>query len=213
MDFYGSSDGDFPPIHCFADAKVVCYLETTKLWTIAGPIAFNILCNYGINSFTNIFVGHIGNVELSAVAISLSVIANFSFGFLLGMASALETLCSVGKHLLFGQEDDIADLVGKFTIQTIPQMFSLAVNFPTQKFLQAKSRVQVLAWIGFAFSGGELAALLPPMISQPGDGNSSGGYIVYWCNDGWKGLSWLAFKELWSFAKLSLYKKKPILEM
>ncbi|PQM37011.1 protein DETOXIFICATION 34 [Prunus yedoensis var. nudiflora] len=29
-------------------------------------------------------------------------------------------------------------------------------------------------------------------------------YIVYWCNDGWKGLSWLAFKELWSFAKLSI---------
>lgn len=80
--FIGSSDGDYPPIRSFADAKVICYLETTKLWRIAGPIAFNILCNYGINSFTNIFAGHIGNVELSAVAISLSVIANFSFGFL-----------------------------------------------------------------------------------------------------------------------------------
>ncbi|CAD6265954.1 unnamed protein product [Miscanthus lutarioriparius] len=42
-----------------------------------------------------IFAGHIGNRELSAVAIGLSVISNFSFGFLLGMGSALETLCGV----------------------------------------------------------------------------------------------------------------------
>ena len=30
----------------------------------------------------NVFVGHIGNLELSAVSISLSVIGTFSFGFL-----------------------------------------------------------------------------------------------------------------------------------
>jgi len=77
--------GDYPPIRNFDDIKYVCYSETTKLWVIAGPIAFNIWCNYGINSFTNIFVGHIGNVELSAVAISLSVIANFLFGFVVKM--------------------------------------------------------------------------------------------------------------------------------
>lgn len=78
----GPSEGDYESVKTFEDAKYVCRLESTKLWVIAGPIAFNILCNYGVNSFTNIFVGHIGNVELSAVAISLSVIANFSFGFL-----------------------------------------------------------------------------------------------------------------------------------
>lgn len=74
--------GDYPAAHGFHDVINICYLESKKSWAIAAPIAFNILCNYGINSFTNIFVGHIGDVELSAVAISLSVIANFSFGFL-----------------------------------------------------------------------------------------------------------------------------------
>lgn len=73
---------DYPPVRGFQDLKNLVSLESGKLWSIAGPIAFNILCNYGINSFTSIFVGHIGDVELSAVAISLSVIANFSFGFL-----------------------------------------------------------------------------------------------------------------------------------
>ncbi|CAN1237265.1 Protein DETOXIFICATION 34 [Linum grandiflorum] len=178
--------GDYPPVNSFHDAKSILVMESGKLWGIAGPIAFNILCNYGVNSFTNIFVGHIGDVELSAVAISLSVIANFSFGFLLGMGSALETLCGqafgagqvhlLGVYMqrswlillgacffllplylyatqilnLLGIEPDIAELAGRFTIQVIPQMFSLALNFPTQKFLQSQSNVGVLAWIGFA---------------------------------------------------------------
>lgn len=77
-----SSGGDYEPIRSFEDAKNICFVESKKLWMIAGPIIFNMLCNYGINSFTNIFAGHIGNVELSAIAISLSVIGNFSFGFL-----------------------------------------------------------------------------------------------------------------------------------
>lgn len=120
---------------------------------------------------------------------------------------------------LLGQEDDIADLAGKFSIQTIPQMFSLAINFPTQKFLQAQSRVQVLAWIGFAaliihigilylfikvFGWGTSGAAVAYDISAWGMAIAQVVYIVYWCNDGWKGLSWLAFKELWSFAKLSI---------
>ncbi|KAH7538085.1 hypothetical protein FEM48_Zijuj03G0161800 [Ziziphus jujuba var. spinosa] len=50
----------------------------------------------------------------------------------------------------FGQVDQIADLAGTFTLQTIPQVFSLAINFPCQKFLQAQSKVNVLAWIGFS---------------------------------------------------------------
>jgi MATE family multidrug resistance protein len=74
--------GDYPPVENFEDVKFVCSSETKKVWAIAGPIAFNILCNYGINSITGIFVGHLGNVELSAVSISLNVIAYFSLGFL-----------------------------------------------------------------------------------------------------------------------------------
>lgn len=77
--------GDYPTIQSYEDLRNLFWVESIKVWGIAGPIAFNILCNYGINSFTNIIVGHLGDVELSAVAISLSVIANFSFGFLVSM--------------------------------------------------------------------------------------------------------------------------------
>lgn len=80
--FVGSRDEDYLPIRSFKDAKNICFAETAKLWAIAGPIAFNLLCYYSINSATSIFAGHIGDLELSAVAISLSVISTFSFGFL-----------------------------------------------------------------------------------------------------------------------------------
>lgn len=250
-----ADDGDYSPLNSLEAAKNICYNESVKLWAIAAPIAFNIWCNYGINSFTNIFVGHLGDMELSAVAISLSVIANFSFGFLLGMGSALETLCGqafgagqlemLGVYMqrswiilfgacfcllplyvyatpilkLLGQEHDIAEQAGVFTIQVIPQMFSLAVNFPTQKFLQAQSKVGVLAWIGFAalilhtgilylfisvFKWGTAGAAAAYDISAWVVAIAQVVYVVTRCKDCWSGLSMLAFKEIWGFVRLSI---------
>ncbi|KAL8114147.1 hypothetical protein AgCh_021133 [Apium graveolens] len=247
--------GDYPAAYGFDDVINICYHESKKSWAIAAPIAFNILCNYGINSFTNIFVGHIGDVELSAVAISLSVIANFSFGFLFGMSSALETLCGqaygagqtemLGIYMqrswlimlvacicitplyiystpllkLLGQREDIAELAGKFSIKIIPQMFSLAINFTTQKFLQAQSDVNILAWVAFmalllhiatlymfieVFGWGTAGAAVAYDISGWGISAAQIIYIVGWCKGSWTGLSWLALKELWGFSKLSV---------
>ena len=60
------------PVSNFYEAVTVCCKESLKLWAIAGPIAFNILCNYGTNSFTDIFVKHIGDVEPSSTRASSS---------------------------------------------------------------------------------------------------------------------------------------------
>ncbi|KAK2983554.1 hypothetical protein RJ640_023088 [Escallonia rubra] len=75
-------DGDYLRLKTFREWRTVFWLETVKLWRIGGPIAFTILCQFGTNSVTNMFVGHIGNIELSAVSIALSVIGTFSFGFM-----------------------------------------------------------------------------------------------------------------------------------
>lgn len=246
---------DSPPVLTLRDAWEVFGPESRRLWRIAAPIAFQILCLYGINSVTQIFVGHLGNLELSAVAISLSVISNFSFGFLLGMGSALETLCGqaygagqvemLGIYLqrswiilfasaclmcpiyifatpilkLIGQEDDIADAAGRFTILIIPQMFSMAFNFPSQKFLQAQSKVMVLAWIGFialllhiamlalfiyVFDWGMSGAAAAFNISMWLVAIGQVAYVVGWCKEGWTGLSWAAFHDIWAFVRLSL---------
>ncbi|XP_020578569.1 protein DETOXIFICATION 35-like [Phalaenopsis equestris] len=238
------------------DAWEIFVRESMKLWWIATPIAFSIVCLYGINSTTQIFAGHLGNLELSAVAIGLSVISNFSFGFLLGMGSALETLCGqafgagqvdkLGIYMqrswiiltasavlmcpvylfaapllkLIGQDPDIADAAGRFTVAIIPQIFALAINFPTQKFLQAQSKVWVLACIGFAalllhiallslflygFGWGIIGAAAAYDISQWAVSVAQVAYVVRWCGDGWgEGFSWGAFRDLWAFVKLSL---------
>jgi MATE family multidrug resistance protein len=48
---------------------------------------------YGTNIITLAFVGHLGDLELAAISIAITVVIGFNLGFLLGMGSALETLC------------------------------------------------------------------------------------------------------------------------
>ncbi|XP_031282652.1 protein DETOXIFICATION 27-like [Pistacia vera] len=69
------------------------WIESKKLWHIVGPSIFSRLSAYSMNLITQAFAGHLGNIELAAVSISVTVITGFNYGFLLGMASALETLC------------------------------------------------------------------------------------------------------------------------
>ncbi|KAL2920735.1 Protein DETOXIFICATION 35 [Bienertia sinuspersici] len=247
--------GDYEAVTSVKEAASVFWEETLKLWKIAAPLVFTIICQFASNSFTNIFVGHIGELELSAVSISLSVIGIFSFGFMLGMGSALETLCGqafgagqvhmLGIYMqrswiilllsclvllpvyifttpilkLLGQDHDIANLAGKFTLLTIPQLFSLAINFPTQKFLQAQSKVDVLAWIGFisliehvallwlfisVFDWGLLGAAAAFNITSWAVTIAQVVYVFGWCKDAWSGFSWMAFKEIWAFVRLSV---------
>ncbi|KAG6746517.1 hypothetical protein POTOM_051058 [Populus tomentosa] len=235
--------------------KTVFWKETVKLWRIAGPIALSLVCQNGTNILTSIFVGHLGNLELSAVSVSLSVIITFCFGFLLGMGSALETLCGqafgagqvhmLGVYLqrsciillvtcvillpififaapllkVLGQEAALAELAGKFTLLAIPNLFSWAIYFPTQKFLQAQRKVGVITWIavvalvlhalwlwlfiyefGWGITGAAIAFDLTGWLIAL----AQAVYVMGWCKEGWRGFSWLAFKDIWSFVTLSI---------
>ena len=86
---YGGADGDYQPLRSWREVRSMVWKETVKLWRVAGPLAFQILCQFGTNSMTSVFVGHIGNLQLSAVSISLSVIGTFSFGFMVGFLFSL----------------------------------------------------------------------------------------------------------------------------
>lgn len=118
-----------------------------------------------------------------------------------------------------GQQEDIADLAGSFSILVIPQFLSLPFNFPTQKFLQAQSKVNIIAWIGlvalilhigmlwlliYVLDFGLAGAALAFDITSWGITVAQLVYVVIWCKDGWTGLSWLAFKDIWAFVRLSL---------
>ncbi|ERM94949.1 hypothetical protein AMTR_s00009p00209360, partial [Amborella trichopoda] len=249
------SGEDYPAITNCRQARALFGSESRKLWTIAAPIIFNTLCFFALGSTTQMFVGHLGNLELAGVAISSSVISTFTFGFMLGMGSAAETLCGqafgagqvemLGIYLqrswiillvtglflvpvyvfstpilvLLGQDRAISNLAGKFTIWTIPQIFALAINFPTQKFLQSQSKFAAFTWIGFIalvihilllwvfvwlFGWGLPGAAVVVNVSAWFISIAQTVYVVYWCKDAWNGLSWLAFKDMWAFVRLSL---------
>ncbi|KAF5468109.1 hypothetical protein F2P56_012289, partial [Juglans regia] len=69
------------------------WIESKKLWYIVGPAIFSRVVSFSLNVISIAFGGHLGNVELAALSISINVLVGFNLGFLLGMASALETLC------------------------------------------------------------------------------------------------------------------------
>ncbi|XP_031282671.1 protein DETOXIFICATION 27-like [Pistacia vera] len=77
------------------DANLICktWKESKKLWQIAGPSIFSRLAMFSMTVITQAFAGHLGDLNLAAISIVTTVIISISFGFLLGMASALETLC------------------------------------------------------------------------------------------------------------------------
>ncbi|KAJ4826737.1 hypothetical protein Tsubulata_048843 [Turnera subulata] len=158
-------------------------LKTIKLWYLAGPAIFTSVCQYSLGAVTQVFAGHVGTLQLAAVSVENSVIAGFSFGAMLGMGSALETLCGqaygagqldmLGIYMqrswvillttatflsliyifaapilqLIGQTATISKAAGVFAIWMLPQLFSYALIFPMQKFLQAQSKIMVMALI------------------------------------------------------------------
>ncbi|KAJ4714518.1 Protein DETOXIFICATION [Melia azedarach] len=69
------------------------WIESKKLWYIVGPAIFSRVASYSMFVITQAFAGHLGDLELAAISIASNVIVGFDFGLLLGMASALETLC------------------------------------------------------------------------------------------------------------------------
>ena len=78
----GGGEGDYPPLRSWKEVNSMVWTETLKLWRVAGPLALQIMCEFGIESITTVFVGHIGNLELSAVSVSLSIVGTFTFGFM-----------------------------------------------------------------------------------------------------------------------------------
>ncbi|KAK2428013.1 Protein DETOXIFICATION 29 [Trifolium repens] len=247
---------DMEPITSPRDFFTQYIVESKKLWYLAGPAIFSFVSKYSLGAVTQIFAGHVSTIDLAAVSVENSLIAGFSFGLMLGMGSALETLCGqavgagkldmLGVYMqrswvilfsmafplcflyifagailkLIGQTTEISEAAGTFALYMIPQLFAYALNFPVAKFLQAQSKVMVIAII----SG--VAMVLHPVFSwllmvKFGWGlvgaavvlNGSWWFIVVVqlgyvfsgkCGVAWNGFSFEAFRNLWGFFRLSL---------
>ncbi|KAI3993520.1 hypothetical protein MKX01_002533 [Papaver californicum] len=228
--------------------------ENKIIWYIAGPCILSAIFQFSLAFVTQTWVGHVGTLELAAFGLQNLVISGLTYGIMLGMGSALETLCGqaygAGKLtmlgiylqrswviligtalpltlisvfatqilLILGQNREIAELAGTYSIWMIPQLYMYALNFPMQRFLQAQSKVMPLAWISF----GVLVIHIPlswfcvtrwGLVGAAASLNFSWVLVVILqyvyivsgsCKDSWNGFSLLAFTELLDFLWLSL---------
>jgi len=60
------------------------WIESKKLWYIGGHAIFTAICQYSLEPITVDFVGHLGTIELPAVDIENSVIAELALGTMVG---------------------------------------------------------------------------------------------------------------------------------
>ncbi|KAK9936057.1 hypothetical protein M0R45_012920 [Rubus argutus] len=77
----------------FKRLRLATWIELKLLFRLAAPAVFVYVCNNTMTLATRIFVGHLGSLELAAAALSISGIQLFAYGLMLGMGSAVETLC------------------------------------------------------------------------------------------------------------------------
>ncbi|KAL5574397.1 hypothetical protein UlMin_023994 [Ulmus minor] len=69
------------------------WIESKLLFHLAAPAVIVYMINYIMSMSTQIFSGHLGNLELAAASLGNNGVQIFAYGLMLGMGSAVETLC------------------------------------------------------------------------------------------------------------------------
>ncbi|XP_057815922.1 protein DETOXIFICATION 41 [Cryptomeria japonica] len=232
-------------------------MESKKLWILSGPSIIIMLFNYMLSVISQMFAGHLGELELAGASIANVGIQGLAYGIMLGMASAVQTVCGQAYGakqfsmlgvicqrsmiimtatatllaFLYGFADPVLRAIGQsdsisaegaiYAKGLIPQLFAFAIYCPMQRFLQAQNTVAPLAYLsvgtfllhilltwlavdklGFGLTGAALTLSLSWWILVI----ATALYIFYSpsCRHTWTGFSWMAFKGLWPFFKLTV---------
>ncbi|KAH9797823.1 protein DETOXIFICATION 40 [Citrus sinensis] len=210
----------------FQRIKKATWIELKNLFRLAAPAILVYMLNNLVAMSTQIFCGHLGNLELAAVSLGNTGIQVFAYGLMVLILTAtgipLMVIYIFSKQilLLLGESSAIASAAAIFVFGLIPQIFAYAVNFPIQKFLQAQSIISpsayisaatlvvhvLLSWVAiFKLGWGLLGASLVLSLSWWIIVAAQFVYILLSerCKKTWTGFSLQAFSGLWDFLKLS----------
>ncbi|CAN8267935.1 unnamed protein product [Cochlearia groenlandica] len=69
------------------------FWESKLLWTLSGSSIVVSVLNYMLTFVTIMFTGHLGSLQLAGASIATVGIQGLAYGIMLGMASAVQTLC------------------------------------------------------------------------------------------------------------------------
>ncbi|XP_010244723.1 PREDICTED: protein DETOXIFICATION 41-like [Nelumbo nucifera] len=80
------------PIACGSWPRLIAW-ESRFLWCLSGASIVVQIFNFMLSLVTQMFTGHLGAVQLAGAAIANVGIQGFAYGIMLGMASAVQTVC------------------------------------------------------------------------------------------------------------------------
>ncbi|KAL2467146.1 MATE efflux family protein [Abeliophyllum distichum] len=129
--------------------RMASWIEIRLLFRLAAPAIMVYLINNSMSISTRIFSGHLGNLEFAAVSLGNQGIQLFAYGLLLGMGSAVETLC--GQAFGAGRYDMLGLYLQRATLVLF--LFSLPI---TLVYIFSK---QLLIFIGESENVASLAAV------------------------------------------------------
>ncbi|KAJ6292408.1 hypothetical protein OIU78_024560 [Salix suchowensis] len=104
------------------------WAELKTLFRLAAPAIVVYLLNFFVSISTQIFCGHLGNLELAGASLGNNGIQGLVFGVMLGMGSAVETLCGQA----YGANK--YEMLGVYV-----QRSTILLTLAGLKFLQAQS--------------------------------------------------------------------------
>ncbi|XP_065874830.1 protein DETOXIFICATION 16-like [Euphorbia lathyris] len=90
---YGSYYDNPPEIPIKNGSKQEIITELKKLISLSGPLIIVSFLQYSLQMISVMFVGRLGELSLSSASMATSFAGVTGFSFILGMGSALETLC------------------------------------------------------------------------------------------------------------------------
>ncbi|KAI3891658.1 hypothetical protein MKX03_004993 [Papaver bracteatum] len=205
------------------DLPTRVWVESNKLWYIAGPTIFSSIASLSMIVVTQAFAGHLGNLELAAIGLSFTVVIGFSSGVLLGMSSALETLC--GQAYGAKQYHMIGIYMQQsFVVSTLCSILLVPLYIFTTPILkllgQPDDLTPIIAWVslGALLFHIFLNWLVMYQLGFGVVGATATSNVSWWiidlvlfsyivgggCPQTWTGFSIEAFSGLWEFFKLSV---------
>ncbi|KAL0701664.1 hypothetical protein Bca4012_057786 [Brassica carinata] len=219
-------DGVTPPLLITETTNTTTMMrvkgEVKKQLWLSAPLIGVSLLQYSLQVISVMFVGHLGSLPLSAASIATSFAS--VTGFLLGTASALETLCgqAYGAKLYgkLGIQMQRAIVAGSYARYMIPSLFAYGLLQCINRFLQAQNNVfpvfvcsgittclhLLLCWLFvLKTSLGYRGAALAISISYWFNVILLSCYVKFSasCSQSWTVLSKEAFHEIYDFSKIA----------
>ncbi|XP_057857428.1 protein DETOXIFICATION 41 [Cryptomeria japonica] len=148
------------------DASRRVLSELRKLWLLSGPAILVMLFNFLLSVVSQMFAGHLGKLELAGACIASVGIQGFAYGILIGMASAVQTLCGQAfgaqKYKMLGIICQQSMLLMTATAMLLSLLYAFA-----EPALHAIGQNKAIAAQGALFARGLIPQLFAFALSCP----------------------------------------------